>query len=165
MSLRAQQLNSRRFQYPISSGNFSLNGTYLDGTPVRSTKNTPGYISSTVTHPTPVYNPSCGGANKCPTNIVKTLRTVHAQLGYEGYLKEKTLKCDVSGAKTIPCNSECVGSTKFYYIGGQKFYPQTNVNNIITATNSDYIERKHKANVCSTLTNVVVPPKSGGPCS
>ena len=163
MSLRAQQLNSRRFQYPISSGNFSLNGSYSDGTSIRSTKNTPGFISSTITHPTTVYNPGCAPPNKCPTNIVKTLRTVHAQLGYDGYIKEKTLKCDISGAKTIPCNK----STKSYYIGGQKFYVQTKVNNIITATNGDYIERKHKANVCATnhIEFVVVPPKSGGPCS
>ena len=167
MSLRAQQLNSRRFQNPISSGNFSINGAYSDGTSIKSTKNTPGFISSTITHPTPVYNAGCSAPNKCPTNIVKTLRTIHAQIGYEGYLKEKTLKCDISGAKTIPCNPACVGSTKSYYIGGQKVYIQTKVNNIITATNSEYIEKKHKANVCTTnhIMNVVVPPKSGGPCS
>lgn len=167
MSLRAQQLNSRRFQNPISSGNFSLNGAYSDGTSIKSTKNTPGFISSTITHPTPVYNAGCSAPNKCPTNIVKTMRTIHAQIGYEGYLKEKTLKCDISGAKTIPCNKNQNNSSKFYYIGGQKFYPQTKVNNIITATNSEYIEKKHKANVCTTnhIMNVVVPPKSGGPCS
>lgn len=164
MSLRAQQLNSRRFQYPISSGNFSLNGTYLDGTTIRSTKNTPGYISSTITHPTVVYNPSCTEANKCPVNTVKTLRTVYAQLGYEGYLKGKTSNCDISGTKTIPC---CISSTKSYYIGGQRFYAQTKVNNIIIATNTEYIERKHKQNLCSAhhAKFVVVPPKIGGPCS
>ena len=69
MSLRAQQLNSRRFQYPISSGKFSLNGAYSNGTSIRSNKNTPGFISSTVTHPTVIYNPSCNEENNAPATL------------------------------------------------------------------------------------------------
>lgn len=170
MSLRAQQLNSRRFQIPISSGSFSINGSYSDGSPIVSNKNTHGYISSTVTHPTVVYNPGCNDENKCPRNIVKYISSIYNYLGYDEYLKDKsqkTLECDISSIKTIVCDPSCNRKTNYYYIGGQKFYAQTKINKIITPTNSDFIENKHKKTIICNSGNaiVVTPPKLGGPCS
>jgi len=161
MSLRTQQLNSKRFQIPISHGSFSINGSYSDGSPIVSSKSTSGYISSTIKHPTTVYNSGCNEENKCPRNIVKSISSIYNYLGYDDYLKEKsqkTLECSITTAKTIVCDPSCNRKTNYYYIGGQKFYTQTKINNIITPTNSDYIENKHKTNVCHKGI-VVTPPK------
>ena len=52
----------------------------------------------------------------------------------------KTLKCDISGAKTKACENIC----KSYFIGGQKFYIQTHVNKITNLTNQEYIIKKQQ---------------------
>ena len=155
MSIVALKRNSRRFQVPISANGFSLNGGYRNQRSIgdtnlsaltngkynicsannpnivkRSTKNTKGYIYSTIIYPTcpagtipPKNNQSNYFKNFSPED--------HSQGVYiVDKVKAASAVCVVektdSGANN-PCLPNCVARS--YWIGGKRFYTTFNAKN------------------------------------
>jgi hypothetical protein len=155
MSIVALKRNSRRFQVPISANGFSLNGGYRnqrligdtnlsaltnsqertccptnDPSIVKlSTKNTKGYLYSTVKYPT-CQNGNCGTASQSnwvkdfsPENRSQNMYIVNTvKAGSAVCVTEKT----DSGANN-PCLPDC--GIRSYHIGGKRFYTTFNAKN------------------------------------
>lgn len=150
MSIVALKRKSTRFQQHISGGSqgFSLNGGYRNigavGQPnlgrsklgsccsndssiiKSSSKNTKGYIDSTIKHPTSVYN-SCVS---CPSgvNFNDNSPLNHSQSTYIHKVIAKVAKCeDVPDNNVKACSADCDAAS--YHIGGRKitrrFYSKT----------------------------------------
>jgi len=151
MSIVALKRNSRRFQVPISAKGFSLNGghrnqrligsTNLSALTTRqergccpynnpavvklSTKNTKGYIYSTVVYPT------CPEACKKQSIFVKNFSPEDNSQGlYINTVKLASATCvteKIDSGESNPCLPNCVARS--YWIGGKRFYTTFNAKN------------------------------------
>lgn len=159
MSIVVLKRKSKRFQQHISGGQqgFSLNGGYRNigavGQPnlgrsklgfcysndssiiKSSTKNTKGYIDSTIKHPTSVYNSceSCSSNN----NFYDNSPLNHSQGTYIHKVIAEVANCDDEPDDNLkPCSADCNAAS--YHIGGRKitrrFYSKT-VDTATTAEN------------------------------
>jgi hypothetical protein len=156
MSIVALKRNSRRFLVPVSAEGFSLNGGYRnqrligntnlsalttnqangccsfnDPSIVKiSTKNTKGYLYSTVNFPV-CDNGNCDKASQA--NIWKNMSAEdHSQNQYiVDKVKANSAKCvtiKTDSGTNNPCISECA-PIRSYHIGGKRFYITFNAKN------------------------------------
>jgi len=155
MSIVALKRNSRRFQVPISANGFSLNGGYrnqrligstnlsaLTNSQERgccpyndpdivklSTKNTKGYIYSTIIYPTcpegvipQANNQSNYVKNFSPEDNSQGLYINTVKLASATCVTEKT-----DSGESNPCLPNCVARS--YWIGGRRVYTTFNAKN------------------------------------
>lgn len=192
MSIVALKRNSRRFQVPVSANGFSLNGGHRnqrvfgntnlsaltsgqynycsgnDPTIVKpSTKNTKGFLYSTVNFPTCPTGSTCGGVG-AQANWVKNFSPEDRSAGQ--YIKDVvqtgaatcvTKKVD-SGTDKV-CLPDC--KARSYHIGGKRFYTTYNAKNsgeygqgAITA--GEYLKAgllKYKKYNCNTTIQSIAP--------
>jgi hypothetical protein len=191
MSIVALKRNSRRFQVPVSANGFSLNGGHRnqrifgntnlsaltngqynycsgnDPTIVKtSTKNTKGFLYSTVNFPTCPNGSTCGGVG-AQANWVKNFSPEDHSAGQ--YIK------DVVQASAATCVTKKVDSgeevclpdckARSYHIGGKRFYTTYNAKNsgeygqgAITA--GEYLKAgllKYKKYNCNTTVKSIAP--------
>ena len=156
MSIVALKRNSRRFQVPVSANGFSLNGGYRNQRVIGntnlsaltngsnnicsvndpsiakpSTKNTKGYLYSTVLFPTCPATGCPDGLNR-RVNWVKNFVPEDHSAGQ--YIKDVVITnaalCVTekpnSGTNTT-CNEPC--KARSYHIGGKRFYTTFNAKN------------------------------------
>ncbi len=153
MSIVALKRNSRRFQVPISANGFSLNGGHRNQRLVGdtnlsalygnsnsclinnpavvklSTKNTSGYLYSSVLFPT------CTEGTCAPHNNINWVKSFSPEDHSQGIYIKNTVKANSSSQVTVkkdsgasqPCLPAC--RARSYYIGGRRIYISFNAKN------------------------------------
>ena len=153
MSIVTLKRSSRRFQVPVSANGFSLNGGYRnqrvigntnlsaltsgqynfcsgnDPSIVKpSTKNTKGYIYSTVLFPTCPSSQNCSNGNNWVKNFSPDTRSAGQHT--VDIVSASSAKCVVektTSGTDYGCASDCVA--RDYHIGGKRFYTTYNAKN------------------------------------
>ena len=191
MSIVALKRNSRRFIVPVSANGFSLNGGYRNQRSIcntnlsaltngqynlcsgndpsivkPSTKNTKGYLYSTVLFPTCPSGKNCGGVG-AQANWVKNFSPEDRSAGQHttDVVQANAATCVTkkidSGDQT--CLPDC--KARSYHIGGKRFYTTYNAKNsgeygqgAITA--GEYLKAgllKYKKYDCNTTQKSIAP--------
>ena len=156
MSIVALKRKSRRFQVPVSANGFSLNGGYRNQRSIGntnlsaltneqergclyfnnpnivklSTKNTKGYLYSTVNYPTcpagvkpPANNQANYYKNFSPEDSSQGVYVVNVvKAGSAGCVTTKT-----DSGTSNPCLPDC--AVRSYHIGGKRYYTTFNAKN------------------------------------
>ncbi len=156
MSIVALKRNSRRFQVPISANGFSLNGGHRNQRAIgdtnlsaltngnnnlcsandpaivkKSTKNTKGYIYSTVLFPTCPEGGKCGGVG-AQANWVKNFSPENHSAGQyiTDVVHANSADCVLLKPTSGPGGKCAIGcQARSYHIGGKRFYTTYNAKN------------------------------------
>jgi hypothetical protein len=153
MSIVALKRNSRRFQVPVSANGFSLNGGYRNQRAIGntnlsaltnghnnicsgndpsiaklSTKNTKGYIYSTVLYPTCPINGTCNTSKNWVKNFSPDTRSAGQYT--TDVVQANAAECvttKINSGTDYGCASDC--KARSYHIGGKRFYTTYNAKN------------------------------------